>query len=201
MFGSCTDDQTGNASAVYYINGNAGILNGHLNTTGTLTFFGITPDGNGNISIGVKAYDSSNASFAILGTVVIKGHTPSVGGNTPAPGTTLGQQQTGLAVMTAALNLPSTVSDSTGLKVLTAYPNPFSSYFNLSVPATMGDDILVTVTDVTGRKVYEQEFENLYTGNNILLIQPNQTLGRGVYFVNVEYVTEGQQKQIKMIKE
>ena len=65
----------------------------------------------------------------------------------------------------------------------------------------MGDDILVTVTDVTGRKVYEQEFENLYTGNNVLLIQPNQSLGRGVYFVNVEYVKEGQQKQIKMIKE
>jgi hypothetical protein len=200
MFASCTDDQTGNASGVYHINGNAGILNGHLNTTGTLTFFGITPDGNGNISIGVKAYDSSNASFAILGTVVIKGHTPSPGGNSPAPGNATGAIQAGLSTATAALNLPSTtVSDST--KPLSAYPNPFSSYFNLSVPATMGDDILVTVTDVTGRKVYEQEFENLYTGNNVLLIQPNQSLGRGVYFVSVEYVKEGQQKQIKMIKE
>jgi hypothetical protein len=93
------------------------------------------------------------------------------------------------------------LDSAAGLKPLTAYPNPFDSYFNLSVPATMGDDILVSVTDVTGRKVYEQEFENLYTGNNILLIQPNQTLPRGVYFVSVDYVKEGQQKQIKMIKE
>jgi hypothetical protein len=133
---------------------------------------------------------------------VVKGYDASLNTTSPAPGSSGGANtMADLSTALAAIPANSSTDSLNALKQLTAYPNPFGSYFNLSVPATMGDDILVSVTDVTGRKVYQQEFENLFAGNNILLIQPNESLARGVYFVSVEYVKEGQQKQIKMIKE
>jgi hypothetical protein len=195
MFGSCTDDPTGNASAVYTINGQAGVLNGHLNTSGTLTFFGITPDANGNVSIGVKAYDSSNSSFAVLGTVVIKGYTPPVNMVSPAPG---GAMVVPTAEVGTAAMLP--MQDSAGDKPLMAYPNPFDRIFNLIVPASGDDNVLISVTDVGGHLLYAQRFGGLVQGDNVLMIQTREPLPAGLYIVNVLYVKENQRKVIKLIR-
>src|ERR1700743_1821483 len=90
--------------------------------------------------------------------------------------------------------------DRLDTKPLTAYPNSFDQSFDLSIPASAGDNILVTVMDVTGRILYEKRFENLYQGDNVVLIQPNTSLAKGFYFVSVLYQNKNERQLIKMIK-
>ncbi|HVV03287.1 MAG TPA: T9SS type A sorting domain-containing protein, partial [Puia sp.] len=73
-------------------------------------------------------------------------------------------------------------------------------FFNLNVPATSGDNVLVVLTDVSGRTVYSQRFENLFDGNNLLRIQPGTALPTGAYFVKVIYNNGGEQKIIQLLK-
>lgn len=198
IFASCTDDNTANSSAVYHINGQAGILNAHLNTSGTLTFFGITPDASGNVSIGVRAYDSSNASFGILGNVTIKGYTPFTGTTSPAP--TGGAMTGNVVTATTRSQFSSTADSLEALKPLVAYPNPFQSSFSLSVPASNGDDVLVSLTNAAGQKLLMQRFDNLNDGNNILQISAADLLPSGAYFVDVLYINTGVHKTILIVK-
>ncbi|HVU83953.1 MAG TPA: T9SS type A sorting domain-containing protein, partial [Puia sp.] len=197
VFGSCTDDPTGNASGLYTINGQSGVLNAHQNTSGTLTFFGVLPDAFGNVNIGLRSYDSAAASFAVLGNIAIKGYTPTAVGTSTAPASTVIAPN----VATATANSRTvTGAGATDVKPLQAYPNPFNDFFNLNVPAQSGDNILVTLTDVSGRTVYSQRFENLFDGNNLLRIQPGATLPSGAYYVKVIYTNGGGQKVIQLLK-
>jgi hypothetical protein len=202
LLGSATDDNTGNASARYALTGGngvqSGILNGHQNTNGVVTFFGIQPDQNGNIGIGLEAYDSANSSFGVLSDMVIKGYTPSTNTLTQPP---VGTQQQATGLFTTGASFAQPVQDSVTTKPLSAYPNPFNQTFNLVVPATAGDNILVTITDVTGRTLFETTFNNLYQGDNVFQIKPNVTLVKGLYFVTVVYVNEGQRQVIKMLEQ
>ncbi|HXB96239.1 MAG TPA: fibronectin type III domain-containing protein, partial [Puia sp.] len=199
VFASCTDDNTANSSAVYHLSsGQAGILNAHLNSSGTLTFFNVTPDGTGNLGIGVRAYDSANASFGILGTIVVKGHAPFAAGISQPPVSTQESTTTDETHATAVFTMPS--QDSIPMKPLSAYPNPFDQTFNLLVPATMGDDILVSITDASGKTLIQQRFEGLNQGDNVIPMSASQQLVKGVYFVKVTYLNKNQQQVLKVIK-
>jgi hypothetical protein len=68
------------------------------------------------------------------------------------------------------------------------------------VPATAGDNILVTITDVAGRALFETTFKNLYQGDNVFQIKPNQTLVKGLYFVTVTYGNGTNRQVIKMLE-
>jgi len=197
VFASCTDDPSNNASGRYTINGQTGILNAHYNTSGTLTFFNVAPDAFGNVNIGLKTYDSAGASFAILGNIAVKGHTPAIGSASTAPASTV----TSPNVATATANsLTLTTTSLTDVKPLQAFPNPFNDFFNLNVPAQSGDNVLVIMTDVSGRTIYSQRFENLFDGNNLLRIQPSTALPTGAYYVKVIYTNRSEQKVIQLLK-
>jgi hypothetical protein len=197
VFASCTDAPSKNASGLYTINGQSGVLNAYINTSGTLTFFNMAPDAFGNMNVGVKLYDSSYSSFAILGNLAIKGHTPTTGNASTAPASTIAS---GIASATANNLTLATTSNTTDVKPLQAFPNPFTDFFNLNVPAQSGDNILVILTDVNGKTVYSQRFENLFDGNNLLRIQPNTVLPMGAYYAKVIYTNSGQQKVIQLLK-
>ena len=81
-----------------------------------------------------------------------------------------------------------------------AYPNPFDRIFNLSVPASNDDNVLVSITDASGHLLYVQRFGGLVQGDNVLMIQTREPLPSGMYIVNVLYVNENQRKVIKMIR-
>jgi fibronectin type 3 domain-containing protein len=196
MFASCTDDPTANASGRYRINGQSGILNAHLNTSGTLTFFGIAPDAYGNVSISVKAYDSSNSSYAILGNVSIKGYTPSSGSVSPTPT----QEVAGTEYTTGAQFNNSALTDSVPVQPLSAYPNPFTGSFTLSVPAHEMDNIVVTMTDVSGRTVYKAVHEGLVEGTNLFRIDAPAGTGASIYFVQVIFTNRDERQVMKVIK-
>jgi len=197
VFASCTDAPSHNASGLYTINGQSGVLNAYLNTSGTLTFFNMAPDAFGNMNVGLKVYDSSYSSFAIVGNLAIKSHTPAVGTTSNAPASSI---VSNVATATANNLTLAATSNTTDVKPLQAFPNPFNDFFNLNVPAQSGDNVLVTMTDVSGTTVYSQRFENLFDGNNLLRIQPGGALPTGAYFVKVIYTNSGEQKVLQLLK-
>ena len=197
LFGSCTDAPNNNASGLYTINGQTGILNAYYNTSGTLTFFNVAPDAFGNVNIWLKSYDSAGASFAVLGNIAVKGHTPAAGTVSNAPASTI---VSNVATATANSLTLNAVSNTADVKPLQAFPNPFNDFFNLNVPAQSGDNVLVVLTDVSGKTVYNQRFENLFDGNNLLRIQPSGALPTGAYYVKVIYTNRSEQKVIQLLK-
>jgi hypothetical protein len=180
----------GENSTVYIVNGKNYLLNSLNNSTGTLTIFGLQPDGNGELKISFTGYPT--ATFGLLGAMVIKGYTPYV---TPPP------------VQPAAPTTPpaappvSTPPSNQEKAELKAYPNPFGQYFTLTVPAKKGDQVQVVITDMGGAPVLQQRFENLLEGTNVLRIQPAGLLTRGMYIVRVLYGDKSTQKTIKLIKQ
>jgi len=185
----------GENSTVYMVNGKTYLLNSLNNSTGTLTMFGLQPDGNGQLKISFTGYPT--ATFGLLGAMVIKGYTPSANGITPPPVSAVARV-TGQTATARMLNNASNDLENAELK---AYPNPFGQYFMLTVPAKNGDNVQVIVTDMSGRPVLQQRFENLLEGTNLLKIQPSGLLTKGMYIVRVLYGDKTMQKTIKLIKQ
>src|SRR6185503_18904460 len=135
--------------------------------------------------------------FAVLGNIAVKGHTPAAGTVSNAPASSI---VSNVASATANNLTLATTSNTADVKPLQAFPNPFNDFFNLNVPATSGDNVLVVLTDVSGSTVYSQRFENLFDGNNLLRIQPSTALPTGAYFVKVIYNNGSEQKVIQLLK-
>jgi len=178
----------GENSTVYIVNGKTYLLNSLNNSTGTLTLFGLQPDGNGQLQISFTGYQT--ATFGLLGAMVIKGYTPYNNAMAPVPAIARSSVRT--------VDSTANVLDNAEVK---AYPNPFGQYFILSVPAKNGDKVQVVITDMSGRPVLQQRFENLLEGINVLRIQPSGLLTKGMYVVRVLYGDKTMQKTIKLIKQ
>ena len=89
-------------------------------------------------------------------------------------------------------------SKNTGISV---YPNPVDQKFTLSLVAEQGDNVRVVVYDVTGRAVYQKEFDNLSKGTNNLTIEPSKgSFFPGYHTVRVIFINNAEEKSIKIIK-
>jgi len=92
-----------------------------------------------------------------------------------------------------AVNSASKVSANNDILSVLAYPNPSTDAFTLVLTGANKDKVVITVTDVMGRKVYQSET----TGKNQLVF--GSDLKTGIYLVQV---VQGDKKQsIKIIKE
>jgi hypothetical protein len=188
------------------INGNTYYLNSMNNTSGTLTVFGVQPDQYGNVKIAFTGYPT--ATFGMLSALVVKGYDASTNAIPTAPASTVvnNKVNANTAATSNQLALPKdstangATNDPLANKSLSAYPNPFDQYFNLAVPARNSDVVVITVTSVSGQIVYEKQYEGLYDGTNLLMIQPATQLASGVYFVKVNYVNRNQQKTLKVVR-
>ena len=188
----------GDNNATYNANGKIAILNATFNTTGQVTIFNVAPDANGNINVTCTPSDPQS-EFGLLNALIIQAHSLMPSGNVPGlPSNT--------AVITDAQTRTAETlvsNDSTqATKQLEAYPNPFHSQFTLLVPAeTMNENVVVTVYDVSGKALYQKEFDNLTQGNNYLLIEPAAATQNGVYFVRVIYSDKKTVKIVKMLRQ
>jgi fibronectin type 3 domain-containing protein/predicted esterase len=197
LFASCTDAPTHNATARYNINGKQSLLNSYANKSGTVTMFGIKPDQNGRVDFSAYAYDSSNASFALIGVAIIKGYTPSTNTISPAPA----MAQAAVVSATANDLTPlAATADDLDSKPLGVYPNPFDQTFTLTVPAHANDNVLVMVTDLSGRTLYKKMTEGLIEGTNLIQVQTDGAVAPGVYFVSVIYTNRNERKVLKVVK-
>ncbi|MHA4808117.1 fibronectin type III domain-containing protein [Flavitalea flava] len=197
VFASLTN-YPGENSTVYMVNGKNYLLNSLNNSTGTLTIFGIAPDQNGQIKVSFTGYPT--ATFGLLGAMIVKGYDPSTNQISQAPVSAIVARTATLANgnQFAQQNTNSSILDA--LRPLTAYPNPFDQDFTLSVPALANDNALVTITDVSGRQIYQKRFEGLYQGNNQLRIQPAGAVPTGVYYVTITYINRNDRKTLTILK-
>jgi predicted esterase len=189
------------AGTAFVVNGTKVILNASLNTSSTVTAYGIQPDQTGTITISVAPITAST-EYGILNAIILRAYTPDANPLPVPPVTnqTATQTQT-ITGMTndAALNTSLANTDT----VISAYPNPFKTSFTLHVPAVNdGDKAIVEMYGVNGQQVYSEEFKGLSAGNNYLTIQPSTSIQTGVYFVKVR-VNEGttSSKLIKVMKQ
>ena len=84
----------------------------------------------------------------------------------------------------------------TGLS-LAVYPNPFRQQVTITAESPLADKAVITVTDLSGRKLLEQ-VSALQKGSNILSLSALSQLGKGMYLFTI---ATGQQKQtIGLIK-
>ncbi|MGM0497710.1 MAG: S8 family serine peptidase [Bacteroidota bacterium] len=86
-------------------------------------------------------------------------------------------------------------------KMIKAYPNPFQDSFFVSLPdvSISTEQIVVTLYDVVGRKIFEQAYSPKKKGSRIK-ITPQKSVEEGVYFLNVKY-TDSYRLRTKMVKQ
>lgn len=70
---------------------------------------------------------------------------------------------------------------------INVYPNPVSSEANIAVNLENNEEVVVRLFDISGRMVISRNYENTYTGENILKLDVG-SLDRGTYIM---YVTAG----------
>jgi len=187
-----SDSLTGDNTSAYVVNGDTVFLDAALNTIGTVTMHGLTPDNTGRISIHILPYGQASGG-GWINAMVIQGYTQSTA-HAPGPP----QPATGpggvLTLPDSGANPPQRVDT-----LISAYPNPYHQSFTLRVPGFDGQQkVSVTIFDVSGRQVFDKEFSNLVVGDNFLWIDAGQGSGSsGLYFVRVAY---GGGKIVKVIK-
>ena len=84
-------------------------------------------------------------------------------------------------------------SEDFEFKDFALYPNPNNGSFKISFIPETNDDIEIIVYDISGRKIYDNKFQNSGLFNQELQIN---TISAGVYFVNIQ---NGENKMIKKI--
>jgi len=86
-------------------------------------------------------------------------------------------------------------------KQIKAYPNPFRDSFYISLPevSVSTDRVNVSLYDVVGRKIFEQNYSRPVKETRIKITPPN-SIEEGVYFLHVKY-TDSYRLRLKLVKQ
>jgi len=86
-------------------------------------------------------------------------------------------------------------------KQIKAYPNPFQDSFFISLPEVPVSErsIVVSLYDLVGRKIFEQNYSRPIKKSRIK-ITPPKSIEEGVYFLNVRY-TNSYRLRVKLVKQ
>jgi hypothetical protein len=184
----------GDINVAYTINDKRSLLNASLNKNGTVTMYDITPNKSGEVTISIVA-GTPTSQFGLIGALIIQGHAPSINSIPPPPGFSA-------IVSNGTENKLSPEKKKNEIQIK-AYPNPFNNEIILSVPVQRSyEEILITIYNEQGRLVYENKFNDLVQGNNIIKIQSNKNLSApGIYLLKAAYLKAGTFKFLKLIKE
>ena len=202
----------GDLYTAYTVNGKTVLLDASVNTTGTVTMYGVAPDVNGEISIGVApGYPTSQ--FGLIGGLIIQGSVIPAGSSSSVSG----QQSPGARIITTQLTAADQ-DDSTNKNAISAetkrkpgtvlimtniaaYPNPFRNDITLVIPAGGNDKVQVTIYNANGKVVYSNRYNDLVKGNNFVRITAKQMFASGIYWVTVTYINKELTRTLKIIKQ
>jgi len=86
-------------------------------------------------------------------------------------------------------------------KQIKAYPNPFQDSFFISLPkvSVSTENVVVSLYDVVGRKIFEQSYSRPIEESRIK-ITPPKSIEEGIYFFNVRY-TDSYRLRVKLVKQ
>ncbi|MFN6357680.1 MAG: T9SS type A sorting domain-containing protein, partial [Bacteroidota bacterium] len=76
------------------------------------------------------------------------------------------------------------ITDNFNGIIVTANPNPFNQALAININITKQEQLILQLTDMTGKLISEQSVQAV-SGSNDLLLQGVENLRAGMYFVNV----------------
>ncbi len=180
--------------------GNQGFLT--IGQTGGIPGFNYSDDGGTtfqgsyrflNLSAGIYSIvvrDSKGCTSAPVAVTIADGTGSCMSGGRIGNVTNIGAEDRG-STKNGSSNLSKIMLNSS--LIINTYPNPFASGFTLDVNGNNQDKILITVTDVLGRRMYQEE------GNANQQYKLGSNFKNGLYIVQV---TQGSNIQtIKIVKE
>jgi predicted esterase len=185
--------EQGDLNTLYTINGKSALLNGSLNTFGTVSLTGISPNDQGEISIDI-APGTPTSLYGLLAGMIIQGHNVPASNEVPPVPETLGLDAVGgtnKVVVAAVAETKIAESTVVGLpaemiqapKAMAVYPNPFDTRFNITLEAKRGDKVQIDIFDLSGKLMYRNVFGNLNEGNNVLEIQTGGKVMKSGYYI------------------
>lgn len=93
--------------------------------------------------------------------------------------------------------IPIGLNEVEALYNLSVYPNPFNTVANIAYSLDQTKDITITVYDVLGRKVGEEQVPNQSAGNHIVELNPNHfNNGTGIFSIKIQIGEETITKQV-----
>jgi len=175
----------GDVNTAYSIGGKTSLLNAARNTQGTLTMYDIAADINGEVVLKL-APGTSTSQLGLIGALVVQGFLPATA---PAPQPVNREVTVGGA---------SNIGGDAGISV---YPNPFQASLTIALQAARNEGAQITLMDVHGRVVQQQEVSGLKEGRNLVTLHTGRSLPPGVYFVRVNWKSGKGFRVVKVIRQ
>jgi len=191
----------GNQNTAYIVNGDTVYLNALYNQQTIVTLYGITPNALGQVSLQMICQGTAVAGW--FNAMVINGYTPIAQNAPTVPGVTGGIMSPILTGVSASAQFTNGTQTMSMDSVVTAYPNPFHTSFTLSVPVfNIGEKVMVTLYDMSGKLVYRKEFDDVQQGMNYLQVGEDGSIGGpGVYIGKISFGSGRATQAIKLIKQ
>lgn len=190
----------GDVNTAYTVNNNTVVLNASFNTDGTITLYDVTPNDNGEAVITI-APNSIYSQFGLLGALVIQETEPSVNSVPAPPSSPAGQAATVTSSKAASSLNQANTAKAVEEHYLSAYPNPFTHNFTLSLSSPKEDAVTVQLYDVSGKPVFAQNLGRVPKGNYTVQLTPGRNLTAGVYMLKVIYRDSRKMKYVKLLRQ
>lgn len=97
---------------------------------------------------------------------------------------------------TTSVNQYTLVTDKS---TVNAYPNPASSNINLDINMNGNHNVMVNVTDITGRVVFTKDLGKLTAGNHKIPVN-TESLNNGIYLYQVSFDGQVQSGKFSVVK-
>ncbi len=91
-----------------------------------------------------------------------------------------------------------TASETTNAKLLSVYPNPFTSYVNVEFEMNEATKVGIELYDIEGKRVYAKPPQPLVKGTYKIRIEPSKHLTQQTYILRLVFT--GGQEAVKVIK-
>jgi hypothetical protein len=194
------DYEGGNQNTAYIVNGDTVYLNALYNQQTIVTLYGVTPNAVGQVSLQMICQGQAVAGW--FNAMVINGYT-AIARNAPTVPTATGGLISPILTGVSAAQFTNGTQTVSMDSVIQAYPNPFHTSFTLSVPVfNIGEKVMVSLFDMSGRLVYRKEFDNVQQGMNYLPVGEDGSIGGpGVYIGKVSFGSGRAAQVVKLIKQ
>jgi|GEM_PF-4500320 hypothetical protein len=84
-----------------------------------------------------------------------------------------------------------------GSNNIEVFPNPFDNEINIKITSEVEENIKISLNDALGKMIMIRNFQ-LSEGQQIIRIETDKNLPKGVYFLTIEY-QDGKQESVKVI--
>ncbi|WP_169513403.1 fibronectin type III domain-containing protein [Flexithrix dorotheae] len=165
----------GDRTTVYTVGTESVSLNASYNTQNTAVLNGISPNGNGEITIDIDL--GPNASFAYINGLVIQAVEKNAGN---------------LRKSSQSLSEDNGINNITD--IVDIYPNPFLNTLNLDFEIVTDEMVDITLRDLSGRTIYSRKGMQINAGKSTMLLDFSNevvSFSSGLYLLEVNGVTVG----------